>query len=134
MSSCQFCDVTTAKGVIRGNERGKLARKIPIEVDIGHHLCFSCHVIVVDVVFFVNHRNRVSRISCAIMENASRSSGLPRDVTVANENNDDAFLGDTLSLSQFNVGREIGKGQFSQVHEIFHGSLSLIHVRHLVCC
>lgn len=33
---------------------------------------------------------------------------------------DDALLGDedTLSLSQFNVGREIGKGQFSQVANV----------------
>ncbi|EFX77190.1 hypothetical protein DAPPUDRAFT_321694 [Daphnia pulex] len=50
------------------------------------------------------------------MEKTSHLNGLPCDVTLANETNDDAFLGDTLSLSQFNVGREIGKGQFSQVY------------------
>ncbi|XP_046447546.1 serine/threonine-protein kinase Nek7-like [Daphnia pulex] len=53
------------------------------------------------------------------MEKTSHLSGLSCDVTEAiqvNETNDDAFLGDTLSLSQFNVGREIGKGQFSQVY------------------
>ena len=48
------------------------------------------------------------------MENVSHSSKLPRDVTVTNDD-DEAFLGDMLSLSQFNVGCEIGKGQFSQV-------------------
>nr|CAH0106189.1 unnamed protein product [Daphnia galeata] len=50
------------------------------------------------------------------MENVSYSSELPRDVTVTNGDDDEAFLGDMLSLSQFNVGCEIGKGQFSQVY------------------
>lgn len=43
-----------------------------------------------------------------------RPNDLARDVILAN---DDGLLADedTLSLSQFAVGREIGKGQFSQV-------------------
>ncbi|XP_057371108.1 serine/threonine-protein kinase Nek7-like [Daphnia carinata] len=44
-----------------------------------------------------------------------RSNDVVRDVTLAN---DDGLLADeeTLSLSQFAVSREIGKGQFSQVY------------------
>jgi hypothetical protein len=60
------------------------------------------------------------------MENVSHSSDLPHDVTAAHENNDEAFLGDMLSLSQFNVGHEIGKGQFSQVHNVFY-TMFLLH-------
>lgn len=63
------------------------------------------------------------------MENVSYSSELPRDVTVTNDDDDEAFLGDMLSLSQFNVGCEIGKGQFSQVLQP-----PLIHVRHFLSC
>lgn len=98
-----------------------MGQKIPIEVDIGHHFGFCATSFIVGVDFFASHKEVFVflEFSCAIMEKTSHLSGLPCDVTEAiqaNETNDDAFLGDTLSLSQFNVGREIGKGQFSQVY------------------
>jgi hypothetical protein len=118
-----------------------VGQKIPIEVDIGHHFDFCATSFIVGVDFFASHKEVFVflEFSCAIMEKTSHLSGLSCDVTEAiqvNEIHDDAFLGDTLSLSQFNVGREIGKGQFSQVYiTTFPRCPLLIHVFAIfVCC